>query len=119
MYIGKQDKNISTQVGNVTKIANKYNNSDIIGSKVNGVEITEIGEHIISRTYARNVAFEDVQDTLKNPVEYGKIVEDSKGRRSFYVYGKKVTIAVNPDTGKLATVRDTSRREKKRYGIEE
>lgn len=119
LYIGKQDKNISTQVGNVTKIANKYNNSDIIGSKVNGVEITEIGEHIISRTYARNVAFEDVQDTLKNPVEYGKIVEDSKGRRSFYVYGKKVTIAVNPDTGKLATVRDTSRREKKRYGIEE
>ena len=119
LYIGKQDKNISTQVGNVTKIANKYNNSDIIGSKVNGVKITEIGEHIISRTYARNVAFEDVQDTLKNPVEYGKIVEDSKGRRSFNVFGKKVTVAVNPDTGKLATVRDTSRREKKRYGIKE
>jgi hypothetical protein len=119
LYIGKQDKSIGTQVANVTKIANKYNNSDIIGSKVNGVEITEIGEHIISRTYARNVAFEDVQDTLKNPVECGKIVEDSKGRRSFYVYGKKVTVAVNPDTGKIATVRDTSRREKKRYGIEE
>ena len=119
LYIGKQDKSISTQIGNVIKIANKYNNSDIIGSKVNGVEITEIGEHIISRTYARNVAFEDVQDTLKNPVECGKIVEDSKGRKSFYVYGKKVTIAVNPDTGKLATVRDTSRREKKRYGIKE
>ena len=106
-------------MGNVTKITNKYNNSDIIGSKVNGVEITEIGEHIISRTYARNVVFEDVQDTLKNPVEYGKIVEDSKGRRSFNVFGKKVTVAVNPDTGKLATVRDTSRREKKRYGIKE
>lgn len=119
LYIGKQDKSIGTQVANVTKIANKYNNSDIIGSKVNGVEITEIGEHIISRTYARNVAFEDVQDTLKNPVECGKIVEDSKGRRSFNVFGKKVTVAVNPDTGKLATVRDTSRREKKRYGIEE
>ena len=60
-------------MANVTKIANKYNNSDIIGSKVNGVKITEIGEHIISRTYARNVTFEDVQDTLKNPVKYGKI----------------------------------------------
>lgn len=119
IYVGKQDKSISTQVANVTKIANKYNNSDIIGSKVNGIKITEIGEHIISRTYARNVTFEDVQDTLKNPVKYGKIVEDTKGRRSFYVYGKKVTIAVNPDTGKLATVRQTSRREKKKYGIEE
>ena len=60
LYVGKQDKNISTQVANVTKIANKYNSSDIIGSKVNGIKVTEIGEHIISRTYARNVSFEDV-----------------------------------------------------------
>lgn len=117
LYIGKQDKSVSTQVANVTKIANRYN-KEIIGIRVNGVEIKEVGEHIISRTYARNIKFEDVQDTLKNPVKYGKIVEDTKGRGSFYVYGKKVTIAVNPDTGKLATVRQTSRREKKKYGIE-
>lgn len=119
LYMGNQDKNISTQIANVTKIANKYNNSDIIGSKVNGVKITEIGEHIISRTYARNVTFEDIQDTLKNPIGYGTIKEDSKGRKSFYVHGKNITIAVNPETGKLATVRQTSRREKKKYGIEE
>lgn len=119
LYIGNQDKNISTQIAKVTKIANQYNNSDIIGSKVNGVKITEIGEHIISRTYARNVTFEDVQDTLKNPIGYGTIKEDSKGRKSFYVYGKNITIAVNPETGKLATVRQTSRREKKKYGVEE
>ena len=119
LYIGNQDKNISTQIAKVTKIANQYNNSDIIGSKVNGVKITEIGEHIISRTYARNVTFEDVQDTLKNPIGYGTIKEDSKGRKSFYVYGKNITISVNPETGKLATVRQTSRREKKTYGVEE
>lgn len=118
-YIGKQDQNIGRQVANVTKIANKYNKSDIIGSKVNGVKITEIGEHIISRTYARGITFEDVQDTLKNPIGYGTIKEDSKGRKSFYVHGKNITIAVNPETGKLATVRQTSRREKKKYGIEE
>lgn len=119
LYIGNQDKNISTQIAKVTKIANQYNNSDIIGSKVNGVKITEIGEHIISRTYARNVTFENVQDTLKNPIGYGTIKEDSKGRKSFYVYGRNITIAVNPETGKLATVRQTSRREKKKYGVEE
>lgn len=119
LYIGNQDKNISTQIAKVNKIANQYNNSDIIGSKVNGVKITEIGEHIISRTYARNVTFEDVQDTLKNPIGYGTIKEDSKGRKSFYVYGKNITISVNPETGKLATVRQTSRREKKKYGVEE
>lgn len=65
------------------------------------------------------MTFEDVQDTLKNPIGYGTIKEDSKGRKSFYVYGKNITISVNPETGKLATVRQTSRREKKKYGVEE
>lgn len=119
LYIGKQDRSISTQVSNVTRIANKYNNSGIIGTKINGIEITGIGEHIISRTYARDVSFEDVQDTLKNPAGYGTIKEDSKGRKSFNVYGKSVTISMNPETGKLATIRQTSKREKKIYGIRE
>ena len=100
LYIGKQDEGISTQVANVTKIANKYNNSDIVGSKVNGIKITEIGEHIISRTYARNVTFEDVQDTLKNPIKYGKIRTD----KSQQIKGKNCTIAINTETGKLITV---------------
>lgn len=100
LYVGKQDKNISTQVANVTKIANKYNNSGIVGSKVNGIKITEIGEHIISRTYARNVNFEDVIDTLKNPIKYGKIRED----KSQQIKGKNCTIAINTETGKLITV---------------
>ena len=100
LYIGKQDKNISTQVANVTKIANKYNNSDIVGSKVNGIKITEIGEHIISRTYARSVSFEDVQDTLKNPIKYGKIRKD----KSQQIKGESCTIAINTEIGKLITV---------------
>lgn len=100
LYIGRQDKNISTQVANVTRIANKYNNSDIVGSKVNGVRITEIGEHIISRTYARNVTFDDVQDTLKNPIKYGKI----KPNKTQQINGKNCTIIINTETGKLVTV---------------
>lgn len=100
LYVGKQDKNISTQVANVTKIANKYNNSDIVGSKVNGIKITEISEHIISRTYARNVSFEDVQDTLKKPIKYGKI----RANKTQQINGKNCTIIVNTETGKLVTV---------------
>ena len=100
LYVGKQDKEIGTQVGNVTKIANKYNNSDITGSKVNGVTITEIGEHVISRTYARNVNFEDVQDALKNPVGYGKIRTD----KSQQIKGLNCTVVINTETGKLITV---------------
>lgn len=105
---GGYDKNISKQTSSVAKIANKYNNSKIIGTVINGIKITEIGEHIISRTYARSISFEDIEDCLKNPLEYGKIKIDSKGRRSFSVVGEKVTIYVNPDTGKIATTHPTS-----------
>ena len=99
LYIGKQDKNISSQVSNITKIANKYNN-DIVGININGVEIKKVGEHIISRTYARNVSFEDVQDTLKNPIKYGKIRTD----KTQQIRGENCTVVINTETGKLVTV---------------
>ena len=102
------DKKMSTQISQVTKIAEKYNNSDIIGTKVNGVEIKEIGEHIISRTYGRSLKFEDVEDALKNPLDCGKIKEDKQGRKSFSVIGEKVTVYVNPETGKITTTHSTS-----------
>ena len=98
LYIGSQDKSISNQISNVTKIANKYN-KNVIGMEVNGIEIKEIGEHIISRTYARDVSFEDVQDTLKNPIKYGKIRTDN----SMQVKGLNCTIVINVKTGKLVT----------------
>lgn len=113
------DKSTSNEIAKVTKLANKYNNSSIVGTIVNGTKITEIGEHIISRTYARQLNFKDIEDTLKNPLAFSKIKIDDKGRSSFYIYGKNVTVAVNPDTGKIATARTTSKREKKKYGIEE
>lgn len=102
------DKYNSSQISKVTKLANKYNNSDIVGTIVNGTKITEIGEHIISRTYARGLKFEDVEDTLKNPLKYGNIKTDEQGRRSFAIIGKKITIYVNPDTGKMTTTHATS-----------
>ena len=100
VYVGNYEKTISKQVKSVKDIANKYNKSDIVGSKVNGIEIKEIGEHIISRTYTREVRFEDVQDTLKNPIKYGKIRKDN----SQQIKGTNCTIAINVETGKLITV---------------
>ena len=101
------DKYNSQSIAQVTKLANKYNNSDIIGTVVNGTKITEISEHIISRTYARRLDFKDIEDTLKNPLDFGKIKTDRQGRRSFEVIGEKVTICINPDTGKTTTVHAT------------
>lgn len=100
LYVGEQDKTIYKQVNNVTKIANKYNNSDIVGSKVNEIKIKSIGEHIISRSYARNISIEDVQDTLKNPVKYGKI----RTNKTQQIKGEKCTVVINIETGKLVTV---------------
>lgn len=108
LYFRGYDKSITKQISSITKITNKYNNSNIIGSVVNDIKITGIGEHIISRTYARGIKFEDIEDCLKNPLEYGTIKTDSKGRRSFAVIGEKVTVYVNPDTGKIATTHSTS-----------
>ena len=100
LYVGRQNKNVSTQVSNVTKIANRYN-KEIIGIKVNnGTEVKEVGEHIISRTYARNISFEDVKNTLKNPVKYGKIRSD----KSQQIKGENCTVVINTETGKLITV---------------
>lgn len=99
-YIGNYENTISKQTKSVKDIANRYNNSDIVGSKVNGIEIKEIGEHIISRTYTRQVSFDDVQDTLKNPIKYGKIRTDN----SQQIKGANCTIAINVKTGKLITV---------------
>lgn len=99
LYIGKQDKDINKQVSNIAKIANKYNN-DIVGIKVNGIEIKEVGEHIISRTYARDINFENVLNTLKKPIKYGKIREN----KTQQIKGEKCTIIINIETGKLVTV---------------
>lgn len=99
LYVGEQDKTIYKQVNNVTKIANKYNN-DIVGIKVNGVEIQGVGEHIISRTYAREVKLEDVQNALKNPIKYGKIRTD----KTQQINGENCTVVINTETGKLVTV---------------
>lgn len=118
LYIGTKEKSIKSPMKSVTQIATKYNN-ELIGVKTNGIEIKEISEHIISRTYARCLNFEDVQDTLNNPLDYGKIKIDEKCRKSFNVFGRKVTISINPDTGKIATARRTNKRELKKYGIEE
>ena len=117
MYIGTQEKTIKSSMKSVTQIATRYNN-ELIGLNANGTEIKEISEHIISRTFARSLNFEDVQDTLNNPLDYGKIKVDNEGRRSFNVFGKKVTISVNPDTGKVTTARPTNKRELNKYGIE-
>ena len=46
------------------------------------------------------ISFEDVQDTLKKPVKYGKI----RANKTQQINGKNCTIIINTETGKLVTV---------------
>lgn len=111
LYVANDyNKSIGAKAASVTKIAKQYNNSDIVGLKVNNIEITEIGEHIISRTYARNINIADVEDSLKNPLDYGKIRKDD-GQQ---IIGEFVTIAINTKTGKLTTIWPTSAKKAKK-----
>lgn len=94
------NKETSVQISNVSKIANKYN-KNVLGIKIKeNLEVKEISEHIISRTYARDINYDDVIDTLKNPLKYGKIRTDN----SQQIRGKNCTVVINTETGKLITV---------------
>lgn len=93
------NKNVSIQIANVTKLANKFNNSDIVGTKVNNTIISKIGEHVISQSYAREISVENIRDTLNNPVKFGIIRKD----KSQQIKGETCTVVINTETGKLIT----------------
>lgn len=99
LYVGSLDKTITAQVSNISKLASAYNNSNIIGMNVNNTKITVIGEHVISQTYARNLSVSDIENTLKNPIKYGKIRTD----KSQQICGETCTVVINTETGKLIT----------------
>lgn len=95
---GKINRSIMSEKNKVINISDKYNNS-IVGLKVNNIEITSVSEHIISRTYARDIDYNDILDTLNNPIQYGKIRKDN----SQQIKGKNCVVVINVETGKLIT----------------
>ena len=62
LYVGQINKSITAEMSNITKLTDKFNNSNIIGMKVNSIKITKIGEHLISQTYARNLSVSDIEN---------------------------------------------------------
>lgn len=48
----------------------------------------------------REISIDDVQETLKNPIKYGKIRKD----KSQQIKGANCTVVVNTETGKMITV---------------
>lgn len=105
--------------GKAVQTAKKIKEYDsLIGTMTSiGVPVTGVSDHFGARAIARNISVSDVHDALTNPLGTGKIKTDKKGRRSLALIGAKAKVQVNPDTGNLATVWETSEKLKKKYGV--
>jgi SPP1 gp7 family putative phage head morphogenesis protein len=91
--------------------------NSIIGTVTsNGIEITGISEHTISRAIDRSVSADNVRNALLNPLKVDKIKTDSEGRKSQRFIGMDATVNVNPETGNIATIWSTGSKTKKKYG---
>lgn len=80
---------------------------------VDGIKVSP-SNHFTDRALQRKIVVEDVQDALQNPLQIGKIKVDAKGRPGKTYIGRHVTVAVNPETGALATVYKTSKKRVKK-----
>jgi len=79
----------------------------VTGNIINNVEIKDVSRHLIDRVRQREIELDDILETLKNPLDCGKIVYDEKNRPSFKAIGEKTTLYINPDTGNITTVHKT------------
>lgn len=79
----------------------------MIGLRVNGVDVREVGDHVTQRMRDRSVDIESIKDALENPLQIKPTQYDDQGRPSFVVVGRKATISINPETGKLTTTYHT------------
>lgn len=72
-----------------------------------GLKITKVSSHAIDQAIARRVSAGAAKQALTEPLEIGKIKVDAKGRRSKRYVGEQATVAVNPDTGVVASLNPT------------
>lgn len=82
----------------------------VVGHIVNDVEIKSVSKHLVDRVRQREIELNDIIDTLKNPLKYGKITYNKDNKPSFSIIGENCTLYVNPDTGNVTTVHKTHTR---------
>lgn len=79
-----------------------------------GQALGEVSLHCLGRMEERGIALSDVEDTLLNPLKTDIIKTDASGKRSQKIYGEKITLVRNPDTGVVITAYPTSARRLKK-----
>lgn len=81
-----------------------------------GIIKADLTNHATERMEQREVADVDVEDAKMNPLYTKPIVVDAQGRKSQIIIGKKATICINPESGRIITTWKTSSRLRRKYG---
>ena len=81
-----------------------------------GIINMDLTNHATERMTQREVADVDVEDAKKNPLYTKPVVVDAQGRKSQIIIGKKATICINPESGRIITTWKTSSRLRRKYG---
>ena len=81
-----------------------------------GIIKADLTNHATERMEQRKVADVDVEDAKMNPLYTKPIVVDAQGRKSQIIIGKKATICINPESGRIITTWKISSRLRRKYG---
>ncbi len=115
-YVAGYNRSLAGKSSYALKVHKQMQN--LIGTTTpKGTVISEVSDHFVGRAIQRKVSKNDISDALTNPLDYGNIKTDSKGRRSIEYTGANARVFVNPDTGCLTTIIPTSTKLKKKYGV--
>ena len=79
----------------------------VIGLRTGKMTVKDVSDHAVQRIRERNVTMEAVQDALEHPLKTSEVKYDDAGRPSVTIIGRRATIAINPETGNIATVHPT------------
>ncbi|MDY0087977.1 MAG: hypothetical protein RBS78_05455 [Coriobacteriia bacterium] len=74
-----------------------------------------ISNHALGRSIERGVSKTNIQDAIDHPLHKTGVTLDSKGRPSYQLIGERATIAVNPDTGMIASTWKTKAGLRRKY----
>lgn len=83
-----------------------------------GVKIKGYSSHVLDRMKERDIDEASMEDAIKHPLHITPDKIDSTGQPSRQYIGKKVTAAVNPETGVITTCWPTSSQRRRKYGGE-
>lgn len=105
-------------VGEEERLAKKADEPGFAVAKTgeSGIIKADLTNHATERMEQREVADVDVEDAKMNPLYTKPIVVDAQGRKSQIIIGKKATICINPESGRIITTWKTRSRLRRKYG---